>query len=283
MSGAPGRGRRFRLAEAIDVLLTVSSLGVVTGLLHGIVWLSEDDSVFPKKNFIEFLSVACPFVQMLQLVTPMPLAQEAVSTLKVDGLPMPSIQSQAICNVLGACYGIQAVNSAVLVTNMFGLGCQIIYLTCYHFVVAANSSWLRFVVPLWLGLNVSFHVCVMILPINVLGHLIILFNIVLSGVPLMKLGSILRTRSSVTLPTGMTVVSCMNNALWTMFSLHLNDTVLLVPSLLGFVLSFFQILVILWCNHVLPFDLGFLLLLGRAPPAAKIDVLPTGKVANDFL
>lgn len=246
-------------------------------------WLTEDDAVFPRSAFVEFLSVACPFVQMVQLLTPMPLAQEAVSTLKVDGLPMPTIQSQAICNVLGACYGIQAVNSAVLVTNMFGLGCQIIYLTCHHFVVASNAGWVRFVAPWWVGLQLSFYVCAMILPINVLGHLIIVFNILLSGVPLMKLGSILRSRSSLELPTGMTAVSCLNNALWTMFSLHLNDTVLLVPSLLGFVLSFFQIMVILWCNHALPFDLGFLLLLGKAAATAKVDVVPTGKAASDFL
>lgn len=242
-------------------MLTALALGLACGILQAAAVLTDDSvAILERGTWIKLFSVACPLVQMAQLVAPMPLVHEAVVTLKADDLPMPVIRSQVVCNVLGASYGIQVANSAVFVTNMFGLGCQITYLCCYHFVVASNAGWIRFVVPHWLLLNMSFHVFTIMLPVPILGHLIIFFNVVLSSAPLMKIGAVLRARSSKALPTGMTVVSCLNNALWTVFSMLLNDLVLLVPSILGFLLTFFQIMVILWCHHVLPFDLSFLLL-----------------------
>jgi hypothetical protein len=40
----------------------------------------------------------------------------------------------------------------------------------------------------------------------------------------------------------------------------IEDVVVLLPSVLGYVLSSFQVLVILWCRGLLPWELGFLLL-----------------------
>ena len=43
-------------------------------------------------------------------------------------------ESQAACNILGLAYGIQRTLLAVLITNMFGLACQILFLSFDHYI-----------------------------------------------------------------------------------------------------------------------------------------------------
>lgn len=47
--------------------------------------------------------------------------------------------------------------------------------------------------------------------------------------------------------------------MWTLYGHFIEDIVVHLSSVLGFILSTFQLLVIAWCRHVLPFDLGWLL------------------------
>merc|ERR1719158_2393476 len=86
-----------------------------------------------------------------------------------------------------------------------------------------------------------------------------LFNLVLFASPLTKLGEILRTRNSTSLPIAMTTMFFSSNAMWTIYGHLIEDMVVHLSSVLGFILSTFQLLVIAWCRHLLPFDLGFLL------------------------
>merc|ERR1719261_2358796 len=71
----------------------------------------------------------------------------------------------------------------------------------------------------------------------------------------------------------MTVVSFLSNALWSLYGCLIKDMVVTLPSVLGYLLCGFQVLLLLWCHSKLPFDLGFLLLPCRtaaSPPSKKV-------------
>eukprot|EP00930_Biecheleria_cincta_P032227 TRINITY_DN22369_c0_g1_i1.p1 TRINITY_DN22369_c0_g1~~TRINITY_DN22369_c0_g1_i1.p1 ORF type:complete len:236 (+),score=40.92 TRINITY_DN22369_c0_g1_i1:73-780(+) len=188
------------------------------------------------------------------------MVMQAVRRMRAQNLPLAVFKSQAICNVLGISYGLQIHNAAVLLTNMFGLACQITFLTGHHYIRTANQEWFWFSTKFAVMLNSSIYFFARVLPINLLGQAITIFNIILYSSPLIQLGGALRRRDSSSFPLGMTSMSVANNAAWTVYALLIEDIVVLLPSILGYELSFFQVLVILWCRGLLPFDLSYLLI-----------------------
>jgi len=256
--------------DVVDFALTVSTIAVGAGAIYSIASLTERGWV-DKDRLTMSLSIACPLVTMVQYVSPGPVVLDALRKNNASNLPTPVFQSQAACNILGIAYGIQITNAAVLVTNMFGLACQILFLASEHYVRSPSAGWLYFSFKLLAMFDSFLYVFATIAPINILGHTITLFNIILFAVPLTKLGVILKTKNASSLPTAMTFISVANNFTWSLYALMIQDVVVLLPSVLGFMLSLFQVLVILWCQGVLPFGLGFLLL----PCRESGDVLPS--------
>lgn len=261
MHSTAGTNRHSMLpvAAVLDFVLTVTSVATGIGAIYGILNMS-DMGLINRASLTVSLSIAAPAVTMVGYVAPISTVIDAVRMANVQNLPTPVFQSQAACNILALSYGIQIANSAVLASNLFGLACQIMFLAGDHYVRFSNGQWFRFCAQFSLIFNVGLYICAALTPINILGHMITLFNIVLFAVPLAKLGNILRTRNASTMPAAMAVIAVTNNAVWTLYSLLIQDIILLLPSLFGYVLSAFQVLVVLWCNRLLPFDLGFLLL-----------------------
>jgi len=248
---------------AIDLALTVVSTVIGVAALYGVAGLT-DVGLLDAASLTRSLSLACPIVTMVQFVAPAPLVIDAIKKMSGQGLPSQAFVSQAGCNVLGIAYGIQITNSAVLFTNLFGLGCQTLFLAADHLVRSTSSgSWVGFAVKLCICFNSVLVLMTVVAPINILGHAITGLNIFLYASPLAKVAPILRTRNASGLPMALTCISVANNALWTLYALMIQDAVVLVPSVLGYMLSAFQVMVILWCHGLLPFDLAFLLLLCR--------------------
>lgn len=243
----------------VDCVLTLTSLTVGLGVIFGIAALA-DMEVLNAEGLKMFLSGVCPLITMSQFISPTPTVMEALRKLDVGTLPTPVFISQSACNIISMAYGIRIQNKVVLASNLFGLGCQIMYLSSNHFVLAANGGWFHYVSKLQLIYCASLYVCTEVLSLELLGQIITLFNIVLFAAPLSALGTILRTRNASSLPTAMIAISCLSNAVWSLYALLIKDMVVLLPSILGFLLCLFQVLVLLWGYHVLPFDLGFILL-----------------------
>ncbi|CAE7446774.1 swt-1 [Symbiodinium natans] len=204
------------------------------------------------------LSLACPLITIMSYVAPTGMVLEAVRRMKASHLPMVVFKAQAACNVLSIGYGLQIANAAVLMTNLFGLACQILFLAGEHYIRAGDAQWLPFALTTSIILNGGIVVA-RSAPINLLGQFITVFNIFLYSCPLMNLGAVLRTRNSSPFPTFMVGINVVNNALWSVYALLIEDVVVLMPSILGYACSFFQVLLILWCRNRLPFDLSFLL------------------------
>lgn len=217
-----------------------------------------------KSKLKTVLSLLCPMITMTQFISPTPVVLDALRKMDVQNLPVPVFQSQSACNIFGLSYGIRIQNQVVLASNLFGLGCQISFLASNHYVQAGNDQWMGFATKLVISFNVMLYTCTQLISLNVLGQITTAVNVILFAAPLAKLGVILKTRNATSLPTAMTSISCLSNAVWTLYALLIDDLIVLLPSLLGFILSFFQVLVLLWCFHLLPFDLGFLLLPCRA-------------------
>lgn len=250
------------LVALLDASFTVSTLAVGFGCIYGVAVLASAGLV-ERGALTVALSLACPLVTMTAYISPIPVVLEAVRSLNAQNLPLQVFQSQAVCNILSICYGIQITNAAVLITNMFGLLMQVLFLAADHYVRSSSAGWMFFATKLSVGFNIGLYVFAALTPINILGHFISVFNIILFAAPLAKLGSILRTRNSSSLPTAMTCISGVNNGVWTLYALLIEDDVVLLPSVLGFLLSTFQVLVIVWCKGGLPYDLSYLLLRSR--------------------
>jgi hypothetical protein len=250
---------RVPLSSLRDLVLTAVSVAIGVVILYAIANLALA-GVIDMEKLLLGLSICCPGVTMVQFISPIPVVLEAVSKMSVANLPVQVFQSQAICNILGISYGIQIHNPAVLVTNLFGLGCQTMYLASDHYVRSSNTQWIWFVACGICIFNSGLYFFAQVSSITMLGHMITLFNVILFAAPLAKLGTILRTRSAASLPAAMIYISVLNNGSWTLFALLLDDMVLLLPSVLGYLLSAFQVLVILWCRGILAWDLSFLLL-----------------------
>mmetsp|Transcript_59893 Transcript_59893/g.106522 ORF Transcript_59893/g.106522 Transcript_59893/m.106522 type:complete len:345 (+) Transcript_59893:100-1134(+) len=247
------------LPAALDAALTFAVLFAAVANMWGIAYLARND-VLDKEVLTLTLSLACPLITIASYVAPTPMVLAAVRKMNAQDLPMLVVQSQAACNVLGIAYALQITNAAVLVTNMFGLACQILFLTGEHYVRLYNTQWFWFSIKLTTLLNVGICFFSQLVPVNLLGQCITVFNLALYASPLTKLGGVLRTRNSSAFPPVMTSISVANNAFWTLYALLIEDPVVLLPSLLGLLASSLQVLAILWCRHFLPFDLKFLLL-----------------------
>eukprot|EP00442_Polarella_glacialis_P046743 CAMPEP_0115095476 /NCGR_PEP_ID=MMETSP0227-20121206/29061_1 /TAXON_ID=89957 /ORGANISM="Polarella glacialis, Strain CCMP 1383" /LENGTH=359 /DNA_ID=CAMNT_0002488847 /DNA_START=117 /DNA_END=1196 /DNA_ORIENTATION=+ len=252
-----------------DVALTLCTMCLGVGSIYYVSYLANI-GILDREVLKLSLSLACPLITIVSYVAPTPMVIEAVLRMNAQRLPTLVFQSQAACNVLGIAYAIQVTNAAVLMTNMFGLACQILFLAGDHHATASSAHWLWFCFKVSVCLNVGIYVFACQAPTQLLGQCISVFNIILYSAPFANLGSILRTRNGSYFNSVTTSISVANNAAWTLYALLIEDVVVLLPAVVGYTLSVFQVLVIMWCRGSLPFDLGFLLqCLGDRRGAAK--------------
>lgn len=95
--------------------------------------------------------------------------------------------------------------------------------------------------------------------------MIIFSNVYLCLTPLASVGEILRTRDRTKLSFLYCAVLTVVNGCWTLFGLILEDLVIFLPSLAGYLLCLFQLEIVLWTRGIFPADMTFLLyLFGRS-------------------
>jgi uncharacterized protein with PQ loop repeat len=64
--------------------------------------------------------------------------------------------------------------------------------------------------------------------------------------------------NSASIPLVMSIVMLIANASWAVYGILLEDVFVFLPSIFGFCITVFQLLVSAWCNGVLFYDLAFL-------------------------
>lgn len=196
--------------QLADVVMLASSLLMA---ISGICAVPKmvDIGLMDREVSTLSLSLACPLITIVSYVAPTPSVLEAVRLMKASNLNVIVFKLQAACNILSIAYGLQIANAAVLMTNMFGLACQVLFLAGERHA-SLESKWPSFALFLSVILNVGIFVASQYVPINLLGQSITVFNIFLYSSPLMNLGTALRTRNSSQFPTFMVGVNVLNNA-----------------------------------------------------------------------
>eukprot|EP00928_Gymnodinium_smaydae_P006456 TRINITY_DN1228_c0_g2_i1.p1 TRINITY_DN1228_c0_g2~~TRINITY_DN1228_c0_g2_i1.p1 ORF type:complete len:348 (+),score=49.61 TRINITY_DN1228_c0_g2_i1:130-1173(+) len=282
---APG-GKVYLGAYIVDIILTMTSVTVGLAGMFGFSSLVEVGVIDAERARASF-SVLSPLVTMATYMSPLPAVIDSVRKMNAQGLPTLAFQLQAVCNVLSICYGIQIMNFAVLFTNMYGLAFQVMFLCADHYVrYTPDTSWIDFTARASILCLGAVYVMSTLAPLNILGQCIILFNIFLGVAPMRKIPAILRSRDCSALPVGMTSLALANNAVWSLYAVILNDVVVLLPSVLGYVFAVIQVLVIMWCKGTLAFDLGFILVLtdraaiGARKMTAEKDELELGDTSE---
>lgn len=251
--------RRNIWGQLLDALLTAILLVASVLVVYTVVGFAEI-GLIPREAFTMCMSIISPISSALLFISPITAVKEAYELASVDNLPTPVFKSQSLCNILGIAYGIKISNVALAGTNLFGLAAQVIWLSVAHLVGEKDMQWFHFSVKMSVLLNAGLFLCVS-MPIDLLGTIITVFNIVLFASPLSKIGIVLRTKNASSMPLLMTIMMVKCNGMWMIYAAMIQDSVVLLPSLLGYLLSVFQVTVIAWCKELLPFDLKFLLLL----------------------
>lgn len=184
--------------QLADVVMLASSLLMA---ISGICAVPKmvDIGLMDREVSTLSLSLACPLITIVSYVAPTPSVLEAVRLMKASNLNVIVFKLQAACNILSIAYGLQIANAAVLMTNMFGLACQVLFLAGERHA-SLESKWPSFALFLSVILNVGIFVASQYVPINLLGQSITVFNIFLYSSPLMNLGTALRMRNSSQFP-----------------------------------------------------------------------------------
>jgi len=243
-----------------DVVMVASTL-----LLSVVVpnsFLTLCTTIFPVNDVIRLLASIAPLTSIFLYVCPITALQSAFHAGNANNYPTPVFQAQIVCNVLALAYGLVVHNIAIIVPNLFGLFCQVVWLSYGHAIFShanqTNINWFVFLFMYIIMLNVGLACCTA-LPITVLGSVITICNLILYASPLTKVVQILATRDGSLLNVPITSMMTISNAVWSGYSMLIQDQVLFLPSFFGYLLNVFQVILILWCHHKLPYELDFLL------------------------
>mmetsp|Transcript_52731 Transcript_52731/g.119878 ORF Transcript_52731/g.119878 Transcript_52731/m.119878 type:complete len:161 (-) Transcript_52731:220-702(-) len=97
--------------------------------------------------------------------------------------------------------------------------------------------------------------CVLV-PLSLLGLLMIAVNLLLFSAPLAEVGKVLRTKDASPLPFAIVSASMVNNAMWSIYGVMIRNNAVMIPSVVGYLLAGFQLLLVAWCRDYLPLDLS---------------------------
>eukprot|EP00922_Rhytidocystis_sp_ex-Travisia-forbesii_P041100 GHVS01061336.1.p1 GENE.GHVS01061336.1~~GHVS01061336.1.p1 ORF type:complete len:586 (-),score=138.66 GHVS01061336.1:1961-3718(-) len=111
----------------------------------------------------------------------------------------------------------------------------------------------------WLAFLMTFSCCISSLlyfsswfGAEIVGIACTISNLMLFSVPMSSMGTIIRNRNSDSLPMAMLLMMILCSAVWGVYGYLLKDPVVYVPSLIGYMMAMFQLLIVLWCRGLLP-------------------------------
>lgn len=245
--------------------LTVSLLIFSLGALH------QTDQYLkvlaPQSTRIDTLSIICPLLSIITYISPVFSIISIIRNNNPSTFPIGVVVAQASQNVASAAYGIQIVDAPFFISSAAGLVFQLIWITMWYSIkrrVASNPFWIwKKLSPVLasFGLSALFVISVHVLSNmskDLVGVLCVAMTFLLCISPLASLGIVVRSRNSASIPFVMSFVMLLSNAAWTVYGVQLEDSYVILPSVFGFIITVFQILVSAWCNGVLFYDMTFL-------------------------
>ena len=253
----------------ISKLKAFSSLFTTTTLLIASVIVLHQTHEYSSSRIEEstrlsVLAMLCPILSILCYISPISSVVEMLRHSDDSQFPIAVILAQACQNIASAAYGLQIDNGPFFLSSAVGLMFQVLWLTAWYFVVKMTKSYRSVLVHPALAalLAVLFISCsVYVLTLvsrDYVGVLSCLLTLLLCISPLATLGLVVRSRNSASIPIPMSVVMLATNAAWAVYGILLEDNYVFLPSLFGFVITVFQLIVTAWCGGLLFYDLTFL-------------------------
>jgi solute carrier family 50 (sugar transporter) len=217
---------------------------------------------YASNALLEPLSLIGPIISVLGFLAPLPSVEAALRSGTSSDLPLPILVSQLALCAVNSAYGSAIDNYPVLLTNLVGITCQLVWIACWYYLrwrVVRNKQ----AHPIYFILLGSTTVTMIVAVISrvdpeVIGTLSCVISICFSISPLSQLGVVVRTKRTQTIPLAMTTMMFLGNVCWGIYGWVLGNNVILLPCLLGFEISVFQLILYAWCKNLLPFELSFL-------------------------
>lgn len=250
----------------LSFLLTVSLLIISLGVLRETHRYSS--VLAPQSTLINAFNIICPVLSIFTYIAPVVSVIAMVREKSSSQFPIGVIQAQAFQNITCAAYGIHIASEPFFLSSAIGLIFQLIWITVWLSFKRRQlkTSCLKICHPVVvsLGLTILIIISVHILSNisrDVVGVLCVVMSFLLCVSPLLTLGIVVRSRNSASIPFFMSLVMLLSNAAWTIYGFLLKDAYIILPSVFGFIITVFQILVTAWCSGFLFYELAFLQLI----------------------
>jgi solute carrier family 50 protein (sugar transporter) len=242
--------------------LTVSMLVVSLLVLHESHNYSK--SLIQHSKQISMLSVLCPLLSILSYMSPITAVIWMVKNGDESQFPVIVILAQALQNIACGAYGLQISDDPFFLSSAIGLVFQLIWLTLYYSVGRRRyTESIPDLHPIGFSTLVASSMIGLVFLLslmntNIVGMLSTILTTLLCISPLATLGIVVRSRNSATIPIPMSLVMLVTNIAWGIYGILLSDNYIFFPSLIGVIITVFQLIVTAWCNGVLFYNLTFL-------------------------
>lgn len=245
----------------------VLSLFLTICLLFGCMLVLHQTHAFSESLLtvgvrLSFLELACPILSVLGYASPIFSVKTMLSTSDRSDFPLTVILAQAAQGLAGAAYGIHINDGPFFFSSLLGLCFQLCWIQAWYICLRRSRDIALPSVMFFLILITIFAVAVLLqvvlLSTALVGYISCLSALLLCVSPLANLGIIVRSRNSASIPIVMSVVMLLGNAGWTSYGLLKEDVFVYLPSVFGFFMTSFQLIVTAWCAGMLPYDLAFL-------------------------
>jgi hypothetical protein len=252
-------GLRAVASFLFTLLLLLGSLG----LFHQTHKYAE--VLAPQPQRLSFLAVVCPVLSILTYVSPVGSVIQILKSGDATHFPIQVVIAQMLQNIAGAAYGILISNEPYLISSAVGLVVQTIWMICWFSVVrrSTRSRFVSTIHPFLATIGMGAFIALSAFALTLFGRDLVGtvscgLTLLLSISPFAKLGLVVRSMNSASIPFIMSLVMLVTNIAWGIYGLMLEDVNVFLPALLGFLITVFQILVSAWCSGFLFYDLTFL-------------------------
>ncbi len=249
-----------------SVLVTLILLVISVILLHQTHQVSSQ--FVHRTTLMKFLSIMCPVLSISTYISPVGSVISMVKNHDDSNFPIEVVAAQTANNVACAAYGLQIGDEPFFLSSFVGLAFQFVWLTMWFWVRSRRSDKpmpfnLSRMNPILFSITLGSLLSTSIFALSLVdknfnGTSCVVLTFLLGVSPLAKLGAVIRQKDTSSIPVPMSTVMLITNVAWAMYGVMLEDSYIIIPSVFGFVVCVFQLIVAAWCNQYLFYDLTFL-------------------------
>ena len=194
-----------------------------------------------------FFSASGSVLAFLFYLAPIPRLINCSRTKKVEEISHLALLFSNFTPFLWAVYSIAAEKSEIFYPNLVFFGMSLVYISGYHLIKGDTWEFMSVYVGTLMGLGLA---CLRVLPINLVGSLSSLMNILGCVSPLEMLGVVLKEKNGRYIDLNMLGAGLLCNGAWAAYGYLSEDVFILVPNFLGILIGLLQIFLFAWTKDL---------------------------------